>query len=343
MSSTDFIAIDEEGYLLSGDLRLTDPEYGSEILSHIQVDEGARCFTRHEGQEITVEAFNAPYVALGCDLGTERSQIQLPYGLTAEFLWDGLSVDDWDRFHGYTTTGVPFVFSRPAQVEFFNQLDGYDDDNVIYKGNTYPIAPFFKVSEDVSTHKMWTDIYQGPDKPGWDLAAPAPILVDMLPRLKLVKSRILVLGCGEGHDAAHFAKDGHFVTAVDFSPEAVARAQKQYGHMSNFKAIQADAFALGSEFDGSFDLIFEHTFFCAIDPTRRSEVVKTWLRLLSPGGFLMGVFFVHPKRAGPPFGGSEWEIRQRLQKKFRFLFWSRLRSSPPERMGKELFVYAQKI
>jgi hypothetical protein len=54
------------------------------------------------------------------------------------------------------------------------------------------------------------------------------------------------------------------------------------------------------------------------------------------------------KRTGPPFGGSEWELRSRLQshasqKGFRILYWNRLRDSKPERLGQELFVYAQKL
>jgi hypothetical protein len=48
------------------------------------------------------------------------------------------------------------------------------------------------------------------------------------------------------------------------------------------------------------------------------------------------------KKQGPPYGGSEWELRQRLKDSFQFVFWGRWQKSLPKRQGKELFVYAQK-
>jgi 2-polyprenyl-3-methyl-5-hydroxy-6-metoxy-1,4-benzoquinol methylase len=45
------------------------------------------------------------------------------------------------------------------------------------------------------------------------------------------RCRVLVLGCGEGHDAAFFAQNGHIVTGVDISPEAITRAQIDTLHM----------------------------------------------------------------------------------------------------------------
>jgi hypothetical protein len=45
---------------------------------------------------------------------------------------------------------------------------------------------------------------------------------------------------------------------------------------------------------------------------------------------------------GPPFGSSEWEIRERLKKFFDFLYWTRWKTTPEDRLGIELIVYAQK-
>jgi hypothetical protein len=71
--------------------------------------------------------------------------------------------------------------------------------------------------------------------------------------------------------------------------------------------------------------------------------VQKWRELLTEKGLLMGVFFATERRVGPPFGGSEWELRQRLKKHFRFLFWGRWHQSLDRRNGKELFVYAEKL
>ena len=107
--------------------------------------------------------------------------------------------------------------------------------------------------------------------------------------------------------------------------------------------IQADALALPSKFDQAFDIIFEHTLFCAIDPAKRNDLQRSWLRALVDHGHLCGFFFVSEKRNGPPFGGSEWELRSRFAKRFRTLYWRRLETSNPKRLGTELFVYLQKL
>jgi ubiquinone/menaquinone biosynthesis C-methylase UbiE len=131
------------------------------------------------------------------------------------------------------------------------------------------------------------------------------------------------------------------VTAVDFSEEAIARAKTHYGKLSiNF--LHASAFALPKSFDKNVDIMIEHTFFCAIPPEKRNQLVQTWNKSLVSGGLLMGVFFVTEKRTGPPFGASEWEIRERLKKDYTILFWGRWRSSPGRRQGRELFVLAHK-
>jgi SAM-dependent methyltransferase len=151
----------------------------------------------------------------------------------------------------------------------------------------------------------------------------------------------LILGCGSGNDAAYFAKQGHTVTAVDFSEEAVAQAKAKYEGVEGLTFLRQDALALPESWNERFDLVFEHTFYCAISPDRRGELVRTWKRMLHGQGHLLGVFFVMEKRFGPPFGGSEWEIRERLKKDFKFLYWTRWHRSLERRKAKELVVYAQ--
>ena len=75
---------------------------------------------------------------------------------------------------------------------------------------------------------------------------------------------------------------------------------------------------------------------------RRNELVQVWSKCLAEKGFLMGVFFATYKQDGPPFGASEWELRERTKKLYQYLFWGRWRQSAPKALGKELFVYAQR-
>ena len=340
-SISHFLNIDEEGFPQFSGIRVTDQEIGHEILSNIRFSETGTFTTETDHQAAIVEAFDEPYVAQMVHFKNYKWFAEMPYEFTAEFGLESLSLDEWDRFHGKVTNGIPFVFSRKAQSEFFQLVDDYDDDSITVGGKRYEIQPWLSSPVPVGQEKFWTDIYQN-EKPGWELEKPSPILVEMLPKLKLAKSRILVLGSGSGNDAAHFAEYGHVVTAVDFSDEAIARAKQKYSQLKNINWVQADVFKLNHDWDAQFDVIFEHTLYCAIDPEKRNELTKVWRRLLIPSGFLMAIFFVMEKKGKPPFGGTEWEIRERLKKSFQFLYWTRARNSIERRLGRELFVYAVK-
>lgn len=336
-----YIAIDEEGYPLFGDVRVTDEKVGSELLRNMKFAENGALETTLQGTSAFVEAFDEPYVAAQVLKIPAGWRILLPYGLELPFELKSLTLDEWDRFHGMTLNGIPFVLSRKAQAEFFNLVDEFDDESVTVDDEIYELPTWLPDTREVKEEKFWSHIYQT-ETPGWEMNDAHPALKDMLPRLKLPKQRILVLGCGSGNDAAYFAEHGHVVTAVDISPEALSRAKEKYGKYTNITWIQSDLFKLGHEHDGTYDLIFEHTCYCAINPAQRTELVTLWRRLLAPGGFLLGVFFAMSKRNGPPFGGSEWELRERLKKYFQFVFWGRWHQSIDRRNGKELLVYAQK-
>lgn len=337
-----FVQIDEEGFPLSQEIRIQDPLAGREILENLQVHDGGTFISTFGRTPVIVEAFDEPYVAEQVEVTQGKWSIQLPFDVHFEFDLKSLSLDEWDRFHGYTKSKVPFVLSRKAQAEFFNLLDEYGDDFIEYNGQNIEVPSYWTSNPQIEKENHWTRIYKEEVNPGWNLGEPAEALKDMLPRLKIARSRILVLGCGEGHDAALFAAAGHFVTAVDISAEAIERATKLYGHMDNLKFVQADLFKLPRDYDQAFDVVFEHTCYCAVNPSKRNELVKVWNRVLIPGGFLMGVFFVFERRQATPYGGTEWELRQRLKSSYQPVFWGRWQKSVPRRQGRELFVYAQK-
>lgn len=338
-----YIQIDEEGHFHFEGVRVSDADYGATLFSGLYMDETGRCRCKTNDVDVWVEAFDAPLVAANVERDDSSTwELILPYGYSESFHLNTLTLDEWDRFHGYTVRGIPFVFSRAAQSEFFNLVDDYDDDTITVSGHTYHLPSWLNPRPETGASEFWNHIYRT-EYPGWELNQPHPALPAFLPKLKLSRSRVLVLGAGSGNDAAFFAAQGHIVTAVDFSHEAVARARAKYGTQPDLTFLQADAFQLPQELSGQFDLIFEHTFYCAIDPVRRNEVVKIWRRALVPGGHVLGVFFAYDKPTGPPFGGSEWELRARLKGAFRPLYWMRLRNSPPKRTAREVLIYAEKI
>ena len=178
-------------------------------------------------------------------------------------------------------------------------------------------------------------------KPGWELDKASPPLVGALPQLKINKSRILVPGCGSGNDAAFLAEQGHIVKAIDYSQEAIKQAEEKYGHIKNLTFAQEDMFNLPESYTRAFDVVCEHTLFCAVPLEKRQELVKVYRQCLEDKGYLLGIFFVMEQKARPPFGGSEWEYRQRLKDHFNFLYWTRWKESESWRKGVELVIYAQ--
>ncbi len=367
-----FIQVDEEGYFSSSGIRLTDEAYGRHLLSTLTC-ENRGYFVSENDEKIFVEAFDEPLIARHIERVENRTVIaSLPYGLMCALDLATFRVDSWDRFHartgalkGSTVTSIgqnlPVVLSRPAQMELFDLADEFDDDSLTFRGVRYPVTQLGQLiapDKPVSSASFWTGLYnnwQTPattnpsstsgQKPGWELGAPAEPLRSVLPQIKIPKSRVCVLGSGLGHDAAYFSEQGHVVTGVDFSETAVSLARAKYESPTNF--VTADAFEFAKVHRGEFDIVFEHTFFCAIDPVRRAEVVQAWSRLLAPGGHLLGIFFILDRGRdgceGPPFGATEWEIRELLKPKFEFLYWTRWHHSIPQRLGRELIVYARKI
>lgn len=343
MSPHKQIAIDEEGFLLLGEIRVSDPEFARQVFMKLKKNETGAWVSQVQGQDYFIEAFDEVLLAQQITKDAEGWRIVLPYHLELPFNLNSLRLDEWDRFHGRTGNDLPFVMNRKAQAEFFNLLDEYSDDSITSEGIELAVPTLWNSSnQEIQNKQFWNSRYQESPAPKWELNQASPLFVDIAPRLKLPKSRVLVLGCGSGNDAAYFAELGHLVTAVDFSEEAISQAKNKYSHLKNIKWSVADAFQLPSDFRQSFDLVIEHTFYCAVPPTQREKVVKVWLQALAPGGHLLGVFFAMDKYSGPPFGGSEWELRQRLKKHFQFIFWGRSPLSVPDRLGKEFLVYALK-
>lgn len=336
------VHIDEHGQLFEGLTKIKNSESCLEILENLKINEGRGLESLWDQEKITVTCFDHPLVIERAEVAGRHILLSTIHGGQWVCKLDQLFLDEWDRFMGYTDQQIPWVLSRKAQDQFFSLLDEYDDDSVTFQGGQYAVLPFWEEQPHVEGVEHWDPSYEPNVKARWDLGEPNRALVDMLPKLKLAKSRVLVLGCGEGHDAAFFAEGGHAVTAVDISEAAIARAQQHYQH-KNIRWIVGDLFELTAVQEEKFDIIFEHTCYCAINPTRRNELVKIWNRCLSEGGHLMATFFTFCSRQGPPFGTTEWEVRQRLQKTFEPLFWGRWENSIPGRQGKETFVYARRI
>lgn len=342
MTSEKYIQVDEEGFFLFNGLRVSDDSFGKHIFDQMQANEYGQIISYQDGQQILIESFDQALVAQQVSQHKEALWIlHLTYGAQKYFRLEDLCLDEWDRFHGQTTDKLPFVFSRKAQNEFFQLLDDFTDDSITSHNKTYKVPNLYLKNEDMRNPEQWSQCYRDGNTP-WELDQAHPALGEVLSQIRLAKSRILVLGCGTGNDAALFAEQGHKVVAVDYSKLAIEKAEQKHGHLRQLQFHQMDIFQLPGQWQGQFDLIVEHTCYPAILPERREDLIRVWRKSLCERGLLLGIFFSHSKRLGPPYGSSEWEIHKRLEKNFRFNLWKRLRNSPEYRRGIEFLVFAQK-
>lgn len=180
----------------------------------------------------------------------------------------------------------------------------------------------------------WDSRYTANDTP-WDHGEPAPGLMDFLSAVKPQPGRILVPGCGVGHDCRALAAAGFKVTGLDVSPQALARARQLAGPAIDFR--QGDFLTLPAPFHEAFDWLFEHTCFCAIDPAHRDAYVRASAQALHAGGQLLGIFFDIPTEKGPPFGATREELRDRFGRAFDLVReWTP--RSWPNRQGEEVMM-----
>lgn len=179
----------------------------------------------------------------------------------------------------------------------------------------------------------WDQAYQENFTP-WDKGQPSPPLVEWLARNKL-EGRVLVPGCGVGHDVAHLVALGIDAYGLDIAPTAVARAKERYPQLAE-RLMLADLF----ECRGEFDAIVEHTCLCALPPEWRQRYRDAVAKLLKPGALLIGTWFVNPEmdpgESGPPFGISPEELTALFAEQFEVVESYTPEAAYPGREGREL-------
>lgn len=149
----------------------------------------------------------------------------------------------------------------------------------------------------------WDAAYAAGTTP-WDLGEPVPLLVEALAGGLLgCPGSALVPGCGRGYDAGALAEAGWRAVGVDLAPHALDEATVAY---------PAATFVLGDALDpqvalertgGQVDLVWDHTFFCALPLRLRQRFGGLVRAVLKPGGLLASAVFPldRPDDAGPPY------------------------------------------
>ena len=156
------------------------------------------------------------------------------------------------------------------------------------------------------TREFWEQRFAAGNTP-WDRGEANPQLGIWLAAGALKPCRILIPGCGSGHEAAVLTRAGFDVTALDYAPVAIERTRKLLD-AADLKATLVEADALTWRPDRAFDAIYEQTCLCALYPDQWREYADQLHRWLAPGGRLYALFvqFSRPEAAdgiihGPPY------------------------------------------
>ncbi len=123
----------------------------------------------------------------------------------------------------------------------------------------------------------------------------------------------LIPGCGSAREAGYLAARGWPVTALDFSPAAIAAARTILGDWPG-ELLCADFFRFAPA--APYELIYERAFLCALPRKLWDEWGRRVADLLPPGGLLAGYFFFRDEPKGPPFGIDTPRLRELLAGNF---------------------------
>ncbi|MEZ5027333.1 MAG: methyltransferase domain-containing protein [Ferruginibacter sp.] len=181
----------------------------------------------------------------------------------------------------------------------------------------------------------WNSQYDA-QQTGWDLGEVSPPLKSYINQLTDKQIRILIPGCGNSYEASYLLQQGFTnITVIDIAPTLVNKLKEKFHSNKNIKIILGDFF----EHKGSYDLIFEQTFFCALDPALRPQYVSKMKELLVAGGKLVGLLFDREfDKQGPPFGGCKCQYEALFKDSFKLDIFEPCYNSFVKRQATELFI-----
>lgn len=171
---------------------------------------------------------------------------------------------------------------------------------------------------------------------GWDIGAPSMPLQAYIDQLENKELRILIPGCGNGWEGEYLHRKGFKnVFMADLSPTAFEHFLKRVPDFPKEHLLLQDFFALS----GTYDLILEQTFFCAIPKHLRQQYAAKTHDLLNENGKLVGVLFdIDFGKNHPPFGGSKEEYVGYFESYFHIKCMETAHNSIKPRAGHELFI-----
>ncbi len=146
---------------------------------------------------------------------------------------------------------------------------------------------------------VWERRYRN-GQTGWDRGQPSPALHRWLQSGALKPGRVLVPGCGHGHEIVDLIRSGCRVTAVDIAPTPVRRLRETLqAEGLAAEVVQADL--LNWEPAEPFQAVYEQTCLCALEPGSWQSYGDRLWRWLEPGGRMFALFMQTGREGGPPY------------------------------------------
>ena len=138
------------------------------------------------------------------------------------------------------------------------------------------------------TREFWQQRFESGQTP-WDRGCAHPQLLHWI-EVGLIQrgQRVLVPGCGRGHEVIALAQAGIEVLGLDYAPAAVDIARQTLASQHLNGCVEL-ADVLTWRPDADLDLIYEQTCLCALHPDhwlRYSQQLFDWLK---PGGLLLAL------------------------------------------------------
>jgi methyl halide transferase len=156
---------------------------------------------------------------------------------------------------------------------------------------------------------FWEERYQLAQT-GWERGGINPAF-DIWQGFKdLTPGSVLIPGCGRAPEVRAFADQGWHVVAVDMAPSAVA-FQRENNHVYADRVSVVEADLLAWQPHQTFDLIYEQTCLCALNPQFWSQYEQRLAEWVAPGGQLAALFMQTNKQSGPPYH-CDWHTMRAL-------------------------------
>ncbi len=182
--------------------------------------------------------------------------------------------------------------------------------------------------------EYWSARYRE-NQTGWDIGAISTPLKTYIDQLGNKEQKILIPGAGNAYEAEYlFRKGFKNVYVAELAEEPLQNLQKRVPEFPQEQLLHIDFF----EVEGSYDLILEQTFFCALPVDRRADYARKAFELLRNKGKIVGLLFTFElAEDGPPFGGSKQEYLEYFDPLFEIEILEPSYNSIPPRQGNELF------